>query len=157
MSTYLVAFIVGDLEAGRYRLHVSAPEGHAEFDVELAAGEHRSGIDIAMEPLATIVGRLVDRDGNPLGGWIAGAHNAGVAVDRPHEVMLIMKAKSDGTFVIRDIFAIELAIFASPIEPHLLDPPQGPEYFANLPQLRVVKPKGGETLDLGDVVADRAP
>jgi RNA polymerase sigma factor (sigma-70 family) len=149
-------YVVGNLEAGRYTLRVRAPIGHGEAEVEVAAGEHRAGFDITLESFATVKGRLVDRAGKPLGGWIAGARPAGADPTRPLEYVLIVKASSDGTFALDLLHAGELAVVATPVQPELLDPPRGPDFFATVPELRVVLPKPGKTTDLGDVVVEDA-
>lgn len=71
--------------------------------VDLTAGEHRSGIEITLEPSAQVEGRLVDRDGNPLGQWIVAARNPGATADRPPEWVLIAKTSSDGRFAIHHL------------------------------------------------------
>src|SRR5690606_21472352 len=114
----------GNLEAGRYTFRVTAPNGRGEVDVELAAGEHRAGFDITVEPLATVKGRLVDSRGDALGGWIAGIRTPGIDPTRPVDYVLIVKASSDGRFVLDGIHAKELAVVATPVQPELLDPPQ---------------------------------
>jgi RNA polymerase sigma factor (sigma-70 family) len=149
-------YVVGNLEAGRYTLRVRAPNGRGEVEVELAAGEHRAGFDITLEPLASVKGRLVDPEGNPLGGWIAGVRTPGTDATRPLEYVLIVKASGDGSFVLDGIHAKELAVVATPVQPELLDPPQGPDFFATVPELRVLLPTPGKTTDLGDVVVERS-
>jgi len=146
-------FVASGLEAGRYRLTVMAPWGDGETIVELAAGEHRSGIEITLEPRARLKGRLVDGEMRPLVGWVAALREPGRSADRPPVVWNTTVTDDDGRFLLHGVVPKAWDLIAFPgsrnlLPPHLhLDDP-----VWRTPALRVITPTAEETLDLGDMV-----
>jgi hypothetical protein len=53
-------FEIGDLDAGHYRLEVSANGSETRIDLDLLEGEHKAGIKVDLTPLVTVTGRVVD-------------------------------------------------------------------------------------------------
>ncbi len=53
---------LGELPAGSYRVTASGMAGTASIEVELAAGERRDDLELELEPLVTLRGRLIDID-----------------------------------------------------------------------------------------------
>jgi hypothetical protein len=150
-------FAASGLEAGRYTLNVMAPTGDGEAVIDLAAGEHRSGIEITLEPRAVITGRLVDGEQRPLVGWAAALREPGMSEDRPPAVANITLTDERGRFrlvhaVPRAWDLLVLPGARSLFPPHMdLADPQW-----RTPALMVVTPTGGETLELGDLIVDPA-
>ncbi|XYH99561.1 carboxypeptidase regulatory-like domain-containing protein [Sorangium sp. So ce1128] len=63
------AFTIGDLPEGKYEVSTSTPEGAAAVEVALAPGEQRSGVVLALVPLASVKGQVVSLDdGAPVAG-----------------------------------------------------------------------------------------
>jgi RNA polymerase sigma factor (sigma-70 family) len=142
-------FIATGLEAGRYALEVMAPDGEGEAIVELAAGEHRTGIEITLEPRARIEARLVDAESKPLAGWIVALRDP----DDPLAFANITVTGDDGRFVLGRLIPRAWALVALPGSPSLLEPPfdfEDPAWQG--PALMVVTPRAGETIALGDLV-----
>ena len=58
-----------DLPAGKYTIFCEAPEGIQQIDVALAEGRAVTGVDVALEWLGEVVGRIVDaRTHAPIAG-----------------------------------------------------------------------------------------
>lgn len=53
-------FIVHDLPAGHFTLTVSAEGGQRKLEVDLAEGQQKTGIEVTLEDLVTLTGRVVD-------------------------------------------------------------------------------------------------
>ena len=53
-------FEVRDLPAGHFVVTVSAEGGQRKLDVDLAEGQHKTGLDFVLEELIDLVGRVVD-------------------------------------------------------------------------------------------------
>lgn len=53
-------FVVHDLPAGHFTLTVSTDSGQKKVEADLAEGQEKTGIEITLEELVTIVGRVVD-------------------------------------------------------------------------------------------------
>ncbi len=63
-------YAVRDLPAGAFEVVIEATGGFGSQPVTLAVGEHRTGVDFALEPLATLTGTLVERTTHtPLPGF----------------------------------------------------------------------------------------
>ncbi|MBC8073191.1 MAG: hypothetical protein IAG13_33020 [Deltaproteobacteria bacterium] len=131
-----------------------APEGKAEATVEIGAGEHRSGIEITLEPSAQLEGRLVDRDGQPLGGWFAVARSPDASPDSPDGWVRIAETSRDGTFAIRDVDPGSVGFAVVDGSESLKDAPGPVSTLTSAPELRRITIARGETIELGDVVVD---
>ncbi|HEY5933943.1 MAG TPA: PDZ domain-containing protein, partial [Kofleriaceae bacterium] len=60
-------YTLRDVAPGTYQLRATTPNGTGELAVAIAPDEHKTGVDLALEPLATLTGTLVDlRAGTPL-------------------------------------------------------------------------------------------
>jgi hypothetical protein len=71
-----------ELPPGSYRVTASGQAGTASIDVELAAGERRDDLELELEPLVTLRGRLVDIDTRePVPGMIV-AVGRGITMGR---------------------------------------------------------------------------
>ncbi len=55
------AFQIDELPAGRFKLSIGAAGKQQDVQVDLAEGEHKSGVVIELAPLVDVTGRLVDR------------------------------------------------------------------------------------------------
>jgi protocatechuate 3,4-dioxygenase beta subunit len=55
-------FAVRDLPKGRLRIEVEAEGGQKEVEVELAEGEAKTGVDVELDAVVDITGRVVDRE-----------------------------------------------------------------------------------------------
>ncbi len=53
-------FVLRDLPAGHFHVNGSAAGGQAKVEIDLANGEQRTGIVLALEQLVTLTGRVVD-------------------------------------------------------------------------------------------------
>jgi protocatechuate 3,4-dioxygenase beta subunit len=53
-------FVIADLPAGHFDLVVAGGDGQHTIAVDLADGEAKTGVDVALEPLITLSGRLVE-------------------------------------------------------------------------------------------------
>ena len=53
-------FIVHDLPAGHFTLTVSAEGGQKKVDVDLTEGQEKTGVEVMLEDLVTLTGRVVD-------------------------------------------------------------------------------------------------
>lgn len=53
-------YTLRDVAPGTYQLRATTPNGTGELAVALAPDEHKTGVDLTLEPLATITGTLVD-------------------------------------------------------------------------------------------------
>jgi len=53
-------FIVHDLPAGHFTVTVGAEGGQKKIEVDLAEGEQKTGIEVTLEDLVTLTGRVVD-------------------------------------------------------------------------------------------------
>jgi protocatechuate 3,4-dioxygenase beta subunit len=53
-------FVIHDLPAGHFHLTVSAEGGRKKVELDLADAEARTGVTVALEPLLTLTGRVVD-------------------------------------------------------------------------------------------------
>ncbi|XXX78414.1 carboxypeptidase regulatory-like domain-containing protein [Sorangium sp. So ce134] len=63
------AFTISDLPEGKYELSTETQEGTASVEVALAPGEQRSGVVLALAPLASLKGQVVSLDGGaPIAG-----------------------------------------------------------------------------------------
>lgn len=63
------AFTIGELPAGRYTIVAGAEGQQTRLEVEFADGERRQGIEIALVPLVTVTGRVIDhRSKQPVAG-----------------------------------------------------------------------------------------
>ncbi len=79
-------FVVHDLPAGHFTLTVSADSGQKKVDVDLAEGEQKTGIEVALEDLVTLTGRVVDLlTKQPVPGLMvfasAAKGNAGISIN----------------------------------------------------------------------------
>jgi PDZ domain len=54
------SFTIHDLPPEHYTLTASAGGGKTQVALDLAVGEHKTGVDIQLDPLVTITGRLVE-------------------------------------------------------------------------------------------------
>jgi hypothetical protein len=112
-------FTFNNLSAGQYQLtvtHPSYPQGRmgVRKTVEVKDGT-ASGVTIELVPGATITGRIVDEDGDPLNGCFvqvqpAGKSNMGVAMRGP-----IMR--EDGSYKLYEISPGKYTISAQCMEP----------------------------------------
>ena len=58
-----------DLLPGTYDVSAHAPEGSGYMNVELAAGDQRTDVQVILKPRVTIKGRIVDLEsGDPIAG-----------------------------------------------------------------------------------------
>jgi hypothetical protein len=53
-------FIIHDLPAGHFTLTVSAEGGQQKIEVDLSEGQQKTGIEVTLEDLVTLTGRVVD-------------------------------------------------------------------------------------------------
>jgi protocatechuate 3,4-dioxygenase beta subunit len=53
-------FTIKDVPKGHFRLNVEAEGGSKQLEVDLAEGEAKTGIDVELEPLITLTGRVVE-------------------------------------------------------------------------------------------------
>lgn len=53
-------FVLRDLPAGHFHLNAKAAGGQAKIELDLASGEAKTGVTLALEQLITITGRVVD-------------------------------------------------------------------------------------------------
>jgi hypothetical protein len=129
------AFTIDGLEGGRYELRVTSPEGGvATEQVELASGERKTGLRIALVPGARLVGKVVTLPGGvPVGGAQVSTNTAGR--------LIAQVAAPDGTFELAGLAPTdELALRVRAANaPNLV-----PE------QVDVAVPAGG-TVDLGTI------
>jgi hypothetical protein len=73
-------FEIRELPAGKYMLTVASQLGNAELEVELAAGQTRDDLELRLQPLVTLKGRVVDADSKaPLPDMVikVGGHASG--------------------------------------------------------------------------------
>ena len=136
------AFRVNGLAAGRYTIGVTTPESRASVNVELAAGEQRTGVELTLAPRTHLRGRLVDGDGEPVEGWIVVALPPG-AERLPENVLAAEQTHTDGTFLLEDVPERPVAILAGP--------EATPEAFADVPELRVIDVEKDKTNEAGDI------
>ena len=61
------AFAIHDLPAGHFRVTGSGDDGHKTIELDLADGEAKTGVDIALDQLVDVTGRVVE----------SGTHEAG--------------------------------------------------------------------------------
>jgi hypothetical protein len=91
---------------GKYRIYVSRRGfRRREIDIDLAAGELRTGVDFALEKLdpGTIVFRVKDRDGKPVEGLMFSYNSKGnvwstLQVDRGEPGVFTSRQLETGTF-----------------------------------------------------------
>ncbi|MGK3974114.1 carboxypeptidase regulatory-like domain-containing protein [Sorangium sp. So ce118] len=63
------SFTIGDLPEGKYEVSTATPEGTAAVEISLAPGEQRTGVVLALVPLASMKGQVVSLDdGAPVAG-----------------------------------------------------------------------------------------
>ncbi|WP_437836168.1 carboxypeptidase regulatory-like domain-containing protein [Sorangium sp. So ce1153] len=63
------SFTIGDLPEGRYEVSTATAEGTATVEISLAPGEQRTGVVLALVPLASVKGQVVSLDdGAPVAG-----------------------------------------------------------------------------------------
>jgi hypothetical protein len=138
------AFLLRDLPEGSFEVAVSSPDGTGAETVELAAGQARAGVRIALAARAQVSGRLVaGDDGRPMPGYmlqvsplVAGqGFRVGWTGDRPPQ------SGPDGRFEVPDAPAGKVQLFA-----FSLDPGSGYGFVRKTFTLA-----GGQTLDLGDL------
>ena len=55
-------FALRDLPKGEFTLTASAAGGKRQLPVPLAEGEHKTGLEITLEELVTLTGRVVDME-----------------------------------------------------------------------------------------------
>ncbi len=148
-------FVASGLEAGRYALKVHASEGDGEAIVELGAGEHRSGIEITLQPNARVNGRLVDAEKKPLVGWVVSLRIPQTNADTTPLIGNTTVTDSDGRFRLGHVEPRAWDFLALPGARHLV-PPQfdADDREWRTPALRVVTPTAGDSLELGDLVVD---
>jgi RNA polymerase sigma factor (sigma-70 family) len=144
-------FAVGGLEAGRYVLRVHAPAGEGRTEVELGAGEERTGVVLTLARGANVKGRLVDENGAPATGWLAWLRTPGDGDDREVRLDWGAEIDDDGAFLIRGVFPQPLAIVAVRDVPEVFDPMQGGKMVHDATELRIVTLEDGETIDVGDL------
>jgi hypothetical protein len=54
------AYAIHDVPAGQFTITYSAEGGQKQQTVTLAEGEHKTGVDIELDPLVTITGRVIE-------------------------------------------------------------------------------------------------
>ncbi|HEY3803935.1 MAG TPA: carboxypeptidase regulatory-like domain-containing protein [Kofleriaceae bacterium] len=54
------SFTIHDLPAGHFTLSASAGDGKKQITIDLADGEHKTGVDIQLDRLVTVTGRIVE-------------------------------------------------------------------------------------------------
>jgi protocatechuate 3,4-dioxygenase beta subunit len=62
------AWSLGELPAGKYKIHVNAGPGSAEVEVSMTAGQDTSGVRVELAPKVLVRGRVVDLAGLPVPG-----------------------------------------------------------------------------------------
>jgi protocatechuate 3,4-dioxygenase beta subunit len=63
------SFAIRDLPAGHFTVTVSAEQGQKQTTVDLAEGEHKTAVDIELDALVTLTGRVVELvSGSPVPG-----------------------------------------------------------------------------------------
>lgn len=141
-----------DLPAGNYTVSVSAAEGTAEIETDVADGEERAGLLFTLESRTTIKGRLVGlEDGKPVAGMMIAAQPV-KGSDGSFRVMLGQDdekkniSDSDGSFEVAKAPSGKLFITAFP-----LDWQESPYSF-----MRVTRTvPGGGVHDVGEIKIPR--
>lgn len=74
---------IAELPRGSYRVTATSSAGTATTEVELAAGERREDVELELEPLVTVRGRLIDIDTRePVAGMIVNIGRGNVMMAR---------------------------------------------------------------------------
>jgi protocatechuate 3,4-dioxygenase beta subunit len=95
------SFTVAGLEAGPYRLRVSAP-GFAEVEKPADAGAEK--VEVVLSPAGTITGIVVDEKDRPVEAFRASARSAGREGRGPHRFASSeATAHADGRFTLEDV------------------------------------------------------
>ena len=114
-------WVMRDIPAGEHVVSVRAADGNANQTVQLAAGEHKTGVALMVAGRVTVTGRVVGlEDGAPLAGMyvrvdpIKGAGSSGRWRSGDNERKNITEA--DGRFEVKDAPLGRVYITAGPME-----------------------------------------
>ncbi len=134
-------FVFDNLSAGQYQLtvtHQNYPQarmGGVRKAVQVSAGDPTSSVTVELVPGATVSGRIVDEDGDPLNGCIVQIHSA-KNFNQGVPLMRVPMTHDDGSYRLYDIapgkYAITAQCSASVFQPRPLsegpDPPPSAAY-----------------------------
>jgi hypothetical protein len=143
-------FRVEGLDAGRYAVMAFDPESRGEIEIDLAAGEDRTDVELTLEARTQVKGRLVDAGGKPLVDHAVAAIALETGEDGNPTWAMARPIEADGTFLIDNVQPPEVAIVVVP-------PPEGgfrEGVFREAPRLVVVKPERGTMTDVGELVVE---
>ncbi|WP_437624264.1 carboxypeptidase regulatory-like domain-containing protein [Sorangium sp. So ce1151] len=141
------AFTIGDLPEGKYEVSTATPEGTATVEISLAPGEQRTGVVLALVPLASVKGQVVSLDdGAPVAGVrIDVVPRKGMAAPR-HGFRNDELSDASGRFEVKQTPSGPVVLLCMPS-----DPMSSPYYAAVLP----VEAQPGAVTDVGRVVLPR--
>ena len=143
------AFAMHDLPAGRFKVHVEAPEGVGDSQAQLDSGQQLTGMRVTLSGRATVTGRIVALDSDkPLAGYyvrvspLEGATRVMMGADLNNTKRI---TGADGRFECDNAPTGRVRILAFPMDWN--SAPYGPVF-------RVATTDGGAHSDVGDL---RAP
>ncbi|NVB37592.1 carboxypeptidase regulatory-like domain-containing protein [Pseudenhygromyxa sp. WMMC2535] len=92
---------IADLPAGHYEISVTSELGNAAAEAELDAGQQLEGIELTLQPLLTLRGRVVDLEsGEPIPSIQVLANTSGPSVPDPERKNI---SDEDGRFVLEGV------------------------------------------------------
>ena len=103
-------YAIRDLPAGHYALAIQTDGGRAHVDVELAAGEARTGVDVTLQGSLVLTGRVVELGtGATVAGIRMSAREGGAGSDSA--------TGADGRFRIANVPPGKVMLFGMPSDP----------------------------------------
>ncbi|WP_437509850.1 carboxypeptidase regulatory-like domain-containing protein [Sorangium sp. So ce1099] len=139
------SFTIGDLPAGKYEVSTATPEGTAAVEISLAPGEQRTGVVLALVPLASVKGQVVSLDdGAPVAGVrVEVVPRKGMATPRHGGFLDDNLSDASGRFEVKQTPSGSVVLLCMPS-----DPMSSPHDAAVLP----VEAQPGTVTDVGRVV-----
>lgn len=138
-------FVVDDLPQGHFFLTVEGDGGQKKIELDLAEGEHKSGVDVVLDALVTLTGRVIDTvTKQPIAGiqvWAQPAQGGSQMIswggdDRDHI------SDETGHFTVKRVPRTQVAIQGFPKDWKESD-------YAWFRRIRTITERG--TIDLGDI------